>query len=166
MRQIIYSVWQRRGTSWIWDAEALAQVGVASEVWSLRQFLISVGNWPEDLPSNNSATLVVAGLDGCLDLLSPSDAENWLGSVVKEAVLSFQDSYSGEASLIFWLPSGEKRLTVNSATDAISWCCAAPYSDQRLDFGRLLWGEAHEYPQEILLRDGAKSAGLFHLRIT
>lgn len=166
MKQLRDSVWQRRGTSWIWDAEALAQVGVASEVWSLRQFLISVGNWPEDLPSNNSATLVVAGLDGCLDLLSPSDAENWLGSVVKEAVLSFQDFYSGEASLIFWLPSGARRLTVNSATDAISWCCAAPHSDQRLDFGRLLWGEAHEYPQEILLRDSAKLSGFFHLRIT
>ena len=50
MRQIIDSVWQRRGTSWIWDAEALAQVGVASEVLSLRQFLISVVSKTEDRP--------------------------------------------------------------------------------------------------------------------
>ncbi|MFA5241716.1 MAG: hypothetical protein WC029_09860 [Sulfuricella sp.] len=72
----------------------------------------------------------------------------------------------GEASLIFWLPSGVGRFTVNSATDAVGWRCAAPHSGQQLDFGRLLWGEAHEYPQEILLHDGAKPAGLFHLRIT
>lgn len=35
-----------------------------------------------------------------------------------------------------------------------------------LDFGRILWGEAPEYPQEILLREGGKPVGLFHLRIT
>lgn len=166
MKQLRDSVWQRRGTSWIWDAEALAEVCVPLEVWSLRQFLLAVGHWPEDLPSNNGATLVVAGLDGCLDLLAPSDAENWLGTEVKDAILSFQDFYGGEASLIFWLPSSSGRISANPATDAVSWRCAAPHSAQQLDFGRLLWGEAREYPQEILLHEGAKPAGLFHLRIT
>lgn len=171
MRQLRDSVWQRHGTSWIWDAEALAQVAKASEVWSLRQFLLAVGHWPDDLPSNNvpsnnGGTLVVAGLDGCLDLLAPSDAENWLGTEVKDAILSFQDFYGGDASLIFWLPNGVGRITINLATDAVSWRCAAPHSGQQLDFGRLLWGEAREYPQEILLHDGARPAGLFHLRIT
>lgn len=166
MKQLRDSVWQRRGTSWIWDAEARAQVCAASEIWSLRQFLLAVGRWPDDLPSNNGASLVVAGLDGCLDLLIPSDAENWLGTEIKDAILSFQDFYSGEAALIFWLPSGAGRIMINSATDAVGWRCAAPQSIQQLDFGRLLWGEAREYPQEILLRDGSNSAGLFHLRIT
>ncbi len=166
MRQLRDTVWQRHGTSWLWDAEALAQVCAPAEVWSLRQFLLAVGNWPEDLPSNNGATLVVAGLDGCLDLLNPSDAENWLGAEVKDAILSFQDFYGGEASLIFWLPSGDRRIKINSATDAVGWSCAVPNSSQQLDFGRLLWGEAREYPQEILLRVGGKPAGLFHLRIT
>jgi hypothetical protein len=166
MKQLRDTVWQRRGTSWLWDPEALTQVCAASEVWSLRQFLLVVGQWPEDLPSNNGATLAVAGLDGCLDVLATSDAESWLGAEIKEAILSFQDFYGGEASLIFWLPSGAGRITINSATDAVGWRCAAPHSGQQLDFGRLLWGEAREYPQEILLHDGAKPAGLFHLRIT
>ena len=166
MKQLRDSVWQRRGTSWIWDAEAFAQVCLASEVWSLREFMLAVNHWPDELPSNNESSLVVAGLDGCLDLLTPTDAENWLGSEMKDAILSFQDAYSGDASLIFWLPSGAGRVTINPATDAVGWRCAAPHSDKKLDFGRLLWGEAREYPQEILLREGAKSAGLFHLRIT
>ena len=71
MRQSVDTVWQRRGTSWLWDEEARNQVCVASEVWSLRQFLQSQGRWPDDLPSNDNQTLVVAGLDGCLDLLAP-----------------------------------------------------------------------------------------------
>lgn len=166
MKQTVDTVWQRRGTSWIWDEEARNMVCEASEVWSLRQLLRAVGNWPEELPSNDSDTLVVAGLEGGLDLLNPTDAEAWLGNEVKEAILSFQSNYDGGAALIFWLPHGQGRIKVQSATDAVAWRCAAPHGESQIDFGRVLWGEAHQYPQEILLREGNKAAGLFHLRIT
>lgn len=166
MRQVIDTVWQRRGTSWIWDEEARNQVCTASKVWSLRQLLRAVGNWPDDLPSNDGQTLVVAGLEGSLDLLAPDDAEFWLGDAIKVAILSFQDEYAGEAALIFWLPLGQARLKVQAATDAVAWLCEAPHRGSRLEFGRILWGGANEYPQEILLSDGGKPAGLFHLRIT
>lgn len=166
MRQLLDTVWQRHGTSWIWDEEARNVVCAASEVWSLRQFLQAVGNWPEDLPSNDNRTLVVAGLEGSLDILAPDDAEAWLGDAIKAAIQSFQDEYGGEAALIFWLPLGHSRLKVQTATDAVTWICEAPHRGSQLDFGRVLWGEANEYPQEILLRVGSKSAGLFHLRIT
>lgn len=166
MRQLQDTVWQRRGTSWVWDEEARNQVCTASEVWSLRQFLRAVGRWPSDLQSNGGRTLVVAGLDGSLDLLTPIDAETWLGDVVKPAILSFQDEYEGEASLIFWLPTGHSRLKVQASTDAVCWLCAAPHGQNQIDFGRILWGEANEYPQEILLREASRAAGLFHLRIT
>ena len=173
MRQVLDTVWQRRGTSWLWDEEARNTVCAAGEVWSLRQFLQAAapngngqGNWPEDLPSNDNLTLVVAGLEGSLDLLAPDQGEIWLGDTIKRAILSFQDAYAGEAALIFWLPQGDSRLRVQASTDAVSWLCEAPHRDSQLDFGRLLWGEANEYPQEILLREGAKAAGLFHLRIT
>ena len=166
MKQLLDTVWQRHGTSWVWDEEARNQVCAASEVWSLRQFLRAAGSWPEDLPSNNGDTLVVAGLEGSLDLLTPDDAEAWLSDAMKDAILKFQAHFEGEAALIFWLPSGHGRIKVHAATDAVVWRCAAPHSDSQLDFGRVLWGEAREYPQEILLRQGSKPAGLFHLRIT
>lgn len=166
MRQLLDTVWQRRGTSWVWDEEARNEVCRASEVLSLRQFLRAVGNWPNDLPSNGDHTLVVAGLDGSLDLLTPSDAETWLGDVIKPAVLSFQDVYAGDAALVFWLPIGQNRIKVQPSTDTVSWLCAAPHGRSHIDFGRILWGEANEYPQEIVLREGGKPAGLFHLRIT
>ncbi|MDR3298572.1 MAG: hypothetical protein LBU43_00850 [Candidatus Accumulibacter sp.] len=166
MRQLLDTVWQRRGTSWLWDEEARNQICAASEVWSLRQFLRAASNWPDDLPSNDSKTLVVAGLDGSLDLLTPDDAENWLDDVIKPAILKFQDEYQGEAALVFWLPTGYSRLKVQVSTDAVSWLCAAPHGQNQIDFGRILWGEANAYPQEILLHDGGKPAGLFHLRIT
>ena len=165
MKQLRDTVWQRRGLSWIWDADALAQCCDVTEVWSLRQALRSAPRWPDELPSNNGNTLVVAGLEGCLDLLAPNDAELWLAADVKSAISSFQDAYDGQAALVFWLPGGANRVIV-SATDAVLWRCAPPNANSRVDFGRILWGEAREYPQEIVLHDGGKSAGLFHLRIT
>lgn len=166
MKQTLDTVWQRRGTSWVWDEEARNQVCAANEVWSLRQFLQAVGNWPEDLPSNDNNTLVVAGLEGSLDLLTPEDAETWLSDTIKDAILSFQSHYESEAALIFWLPMGHGRIKFHSATDSVEWRCGAPHSSSLIAFSRVLWGEANEYPQEILLRAGSKPAGLFHLRIT
>jgi hypothetical protein len=52
--------------------------------------------------------LVVAGLEGSLDLLAPDQAEIWLGDTIKRAILSFQDAYGGEAALIFWLPQVQR----------------------------------------------------------
>lgn len=166
MKQTFDTVWQRSGTSWIWDEEARNQVCSASEVWSLRQFLQASGHWPDVLPSNGDRTLVVAGLEGGMDLLTPRDAELWLDAAVKDAILSFQSYFEGEASLIFWMPSGHGRIKFNPATDSVEWRCAAPHSGSLIALGRILWGEANEYPQEILLREGNKPAGLFHLRIT
>ncbi len=117
MRQLLDTMWQRRGTSWLWDEEARNQICLAGEVWSLRQFLRAKANWPDELPSNGGRTLVVAGLDGSLDLLTPTDAEVWLDDSIKPAVLSFQDEYEGEAALIFWLPGGHHRLKAHAATD-------------------------------------------------
>ena len=165
MRQLRDTVWQRRGTSWVWDEEARNQICAASEVWSLRQFLRAQGNWPDDLPSNGGRTLVVAGLDGSLDLLTPGDAEAWLGDAIKPAILSFQDEWGSDGALVFWLPGGHNRVRANTATDEVGWLCHAPHGHQ-IDLGRILWGQANEYPQEILLREGGKPAGYFHLRIT
>lgn len=168
MRQLRDTVWQRRGTSWVWDEEARNQICAASEVWSLRQFLRAskaLGSWPDDLPSNGGKTLVVAGLDGSLDLLTPTDAEAWLNDAIKPAILAFQDEWGSDGALVFWLPGGHNRVRANTATDEVGWLCHAPHGHQ-IDLGRILWGQANEYPQEILLRDGGRRAGLFHLRIT
>ncbi|WPZ34056.1 hypothetical protein T8K17_22810 [Thalassobaculum sp. OXR-137] len=166
MKQLLDSVWQRRGISWIWDDEALSAVTQPSEVFSLRQLMRAGRDWPDDLPSNGGNSLVVAGLDASIDLLNPSDAENWLGGELKSAILSFQDAYSGEAALIFWLPKGQRRFHTDMATDAVRWRCAAPHSNENIELGRILWGEAREYPQEIIMSEAGKPVGLFHLRIT
>jgi hypothetical protein len=166
MKQIVDTVWQRRGVSWIWSDQALNQVARPNEVWSVRELVRASRAWPDALPSNADRTLVVAGLDACLDLMTPQDGDAWLGTDLKSILLSFQDAYAGEAALVFWLPGGQKRFHTEMASDAIRWQCQAPQRDQMIEFGRLLWGEAREYPQEILLNEGGRPVGYFHLRIT
>jgi len=69
MRQLLDSVWQRRGASWVWDEQARNQICAANEEWSVCQFLRAAANWPQRLPSNDDQTLVVADLDANLDPL-------------------------------------------------------------------------------------------------
>lgn len=108
----------------------------------------------------------MAGLEGVLDLLAPEDAEAWLSDSIKMAVLSFQSFYEAQAALVFWLPLGHSRMTITSVNEEVNWLCEAQYRGRHLDFGRIIWGRANEYPREILLSKDGKPVGLFHLRIT
>jgi hypothetical protein len=119
-------------------------------VVSIRQFFAMIGNWPEDLPSNDGYTLVVAGLEGCLDIMKPSDAETWLETDFRPAILAFQDRYGLEAALIFWLPTGKSRMEMNPATEAYAWACSAPHGHQWIELGRILWAGAESDVGRIL----------------
>lgn len=165
--------WKRRGASLLWDGATLSQLAQPEDVASIRQFFALVGHWPEALPSNNGKTLVVAGLEGCLDLLSPEDAESWLESELRPAMLSFQSEYDLDGALVFWLPTGKPRIRMNRATEAYSWLCAAPHSDQHLDLGRILWAGAEADVARIIGPsctnpdpDGLAWIGLHHPRLS
>jgi hypothetical protein len=58
--------------------------------------------------------LVVAGLEGSLDLLAPDQAEIWLGDTIKRAILSFQDAYGGEAALDLLAAAGQRPFRVQA----------------------------------------------------
>ena len=135
-------VWKRRGMSLLWGSGALSTLALPQDVLSIRQFFAMVGKWPDDLPCNCGNTLVVAGLEGCIDLMAPPEAEGWLKSDIFPAVLSFQSKYSLGAALVFWLPTGKNRVKMNPATESYSWVCSAPHSNQHLDLGRILWAGA------------------------
>ena len=166
MKTLLDTVWQRRGTTWLWDEAALPTLGTAGQAWSLRRMLRTASQWPDELPGKDGQAVVVAGLDTALDSLLPADAEAWLAEVLKPAVLSFQQHFGGGGALVFWLPTGRGRIKVNAASDAVTWACPPPHQAQSLAFGRILWGAAGEYPQELVLQPSGRPAGLYHARIT
>jgi len=164
--------WSRRGMAMLWCTDTLGKIADPAEVRSMRQFFAMVDDWPEDLPSSGGDTLVVSGVEGCLDLLDADDAARWVERDLRPAVLSFQEEYQGQAGLIFWMPSGRKRFTMDGATEAYRYS-HRPSGPDGLPLGRLLWSGAESEIERILDTDeagvdydGPHWAGLHHPRIS
>ena len=166
-------VWKRRGVSLLWGGGTLSALTQPQSVVTVRQFFALVGKWPDQLPCNKGDTLVVAGLEGCIDLLEPADADAWMKSELLPAILAFQDEYGVEAALVFWMPTGKNRVKMNRATEAYSWVCSAPHSNQHIDLGRILWAGAEADARRIMDPDctntdddGPAWIGLHHPRLS
>ncbi|MEA3360682.1 MAG: hypothetical protein U9R17_14925 [Thermodesulfobacteriota bacterium] len=166
-------VWMRRGFTLLWGLKTLAHVAQPSQVVSVREFFAMVNDWPEDLPASCGDALVVSGFEGCLDVLSGQDAERWIENDLKEAILSFQDEYEGQAGLIFWVPSGRNRISMKGVSEEYYWQHNASGSVWGLHIGRLLWSGAENEVERLL--DSEDSAadydskgwvGLHHPRIS
>lgn len=165
----------RRGSSLLWEPRALSALGVRpNDIRPLRALFALAADWPEELPSCDGHVLVVSGLDGCLDALSPEDAERWLEEDVRDVLISFQDAYGGGAGLVFWLPNGGRRVRPQPAADAWDWRCGGAASGRVLPLGRALWGGAERDARPMILLDGSPQArgtepiavGLHHPRLS
>ncbi len=169
MKVLRNNAWTRRGCSLLWDPGALSSFAEPSEVLSLRQFFAMARAWPDDLPSNEGRALVVAGLEGCLDALTPADAEEWVERQLKQRVFAFQDEYQGDAALVFWLPGGRKRISQALASGDYLW---SGHGDARFAIGRLLWAGAQSDAERIVIgpidadADGDAWCGMYHPRIS
>jgi hypothetical protein len=164
--------WSRRGFALLWEVKALVELVEPAKVVSLRQFFALTKNWPDDLPAASGDALVVSGLEGCLDVLDANDAQRWVETDLKEAILSFQDYYEGQAGLIMWLPSGRHRITMKGSTEQYFWKHRASGGDG-LPIGRLLFSGAENEVCRLLDSedvnadyDGKHWIGLHHQRIS
>lgn len=173
MRTVEGDVWKRGGLSLLWGAEALGEIAKPDQVASIRGLFRLAKNWPDELPSNGGKTLVAAGVEGCLDCLSPEDAAEWIEGDLRPALMSFQDEYQGQCALVLWLPAGHRRVSMNRASESYLWKCNAPYSGREIEIGRILWGGAEGDAGRIIDPrtpnrdiDGPAWIGLHHLRLS
>lgn len=151
MRQIEDEMWRRRGFTVLWSPAALGLLCESTtEIISMREFFRVGTNWPDTLPTSNGNALVVTGLEGCLDRISPLDAEAWLDEVVQPLMLRFQRQYSDDAALIFWMPTGEKRVELVTLDDTFSWEFAPPFKKEPFSISRALFGGAHKDAGKIV----------------
>jgi len=164
--------WPRRGFALFWDADVLFNLVTPQDVVSLRQFFAQIDNWPEDLPAADGNALVVCGIEGCLDVLGDDDAVRWIETDLKEAILSFQDFYEGQAGLILWAPSGRNRISMRGASEEYFWKHHGIGRDG-LPIGRLLFSGAESEVERLMNTDdpqadfdGKHWVGLHHPRIS
>ncbi len=165
--------WKRRGLTLLWDAQTLRELIDPAQVLSMRAGLGLQGKWPEELPGHQGDALVVAGLEGCLDVLAETDAIVWLEQDLRHMVLSFQAHYDGQAALILWLPAGRTRLLMDRASGAYLWRLQPGKDDHTLPLGRALWAGAESDAARVLRTserdpdvDGDAWIGLHHPRIS
>jgi hypothetical protein len=165
--------WTRRGISLLWDETAFSRLARPDQVLSMRAACQLSRGWKDELPANGGKTLAVAGLDVCLDVLAPSDAEGWIADVLKPLMWSFQAEYDGEGALVLWIPGGRRRVFMNPATERYFWRCAAPYTKTSLEIGRLLMAGAEQDAVRLMTPgagshdpDGPEWIGLHHPRIS
>jgi len=164
--------WPRRGFALLWDTQALGELVRPADVVSMRELLAMARDWPDDLPAADGDALVVAGLEGSLDLLNAPDAHDWLTGEFRELILSFQDFYEGQAGLVFWMPSGHARISMKGATEEYFWTHRDSGRDG-LPIGRLLFSGAESEVERLLDTDepgvdvdGKHWVGLHHPRIS
>lgn len=153
MREIDDDVWKRRGFSVLWDARVLGGLSPdTSSIRSLRWLFCIKGDWPDDLPYSDGQALVITGLEGCLDRLSPADAATWLEDKLRPLLLGFQRHYD-DAALVLWLPTGERRVDEVAVDDTCSWRAAPPYQRETLPLPRAMFGGAYRDVGKIMWRN-------------
>lgn len=164
--------WSRRGFSLLWDVDTLAEIVDPLDVVSIRQMFSMVNAWPDALPAAGGDAIVVAGVEGCLDVLSAPDAERWLVEDLRRAIMSFQEHYEGGAGLILWLPSGRTRITMRGASEEYYYRHRGA-GENGLHIGRLLWSGAENEIERIMNTqdshadyDSKHWVGLYHPRIS
>lgn len=173
MRLVRDKSWARRGITLLWGAKALKDLAEPGEVGSIRKLFELAVQWPEELPNGGGKSLVVAGIEGCLDALTPEDGELWLEQELKKVILGFQTEYEGQAGLILWVPSGRQRIRMNRAAEQYLWRCGHPFGEREIELGRILWAGAESDAGHLLDPeeknqdpDGPAWIGLHHLRIS
>ncbi len=170
---LLDDIWARCGISLLWDADQLRRLCQPQQVVSLRRFLqLYAAGWPEDqLALVNERVLVTAGLESCIDALSPNDACEWLERTVYPAIVSYQREVGGgggQAALILWFVD-HGRLVHQTSDDTYYWHCGTEYKGQRIPLSRCLFNGAQHDLRRIHILGEKKVehwVGLYHPRIS
>jgi hypothetical protein len=128
--------WIQRGFALLWNSNGFSLGDRDLEHVTLHQFLT------RDEPVNSlrvGQQLVVTGLEACLDVLTPADAERWVEEDLHRALLYFQDRYETQVPLVLWMPGSARRIDYDGFEDHLRWRFGGGPEAPVLDLGRLLF---------------------------
>ena len=109
--------WRRLGSSIVWNSAALAPLLSAGCLISLREVLSWRKVWPS-APPCGSDTVLVGGLEACMELLVPPEAEQFLRRQIKPLILDFQRRWD-QRGLVFGFGAPENAFKVEPASEEI-----------------------------------------------
>jgi hypothetical protein len=117
LRELSATTWQRRGSSIVWDRDALGPLLSADCLVSLRKALSWRGGWPVEPPGSGS-TVLVGGLETCLEILAPEEAERFLRGTIKPFIVEFQAHWD-QRGLVFGFGTSAHSFQLQGSTEEL-----------------------------------------------
>jgi len=134
MREMSSSAWLRRGSSIVFDKHSLGPLITDSCLVSLREALSWMRSWPAQPPSDRQ-TVLIGGLETCLEVLSPKDAEAFLRSRIKPFILEFQWRWD-QRGLVFGFGKPAEAFVVTPSDEEVLFI---RQDQQRVRLSYSLW---------------------------
>jgi hypothetical protein len=161
MKEISADSWKRQGSSVIWDKAELEKLLTSASLVSLRQFLSWHDAWPAQLP-RKSRTILVGGLQTCLELLSPGDGEAFLLNRV-QALIRRQQSKMEQVGVVFAFHNATHRaFEITQRDEEISYKRAG---QPLMPISVPLWGRGSSTDIHLVLRSGQPREAIgYHVR--
>jgi hypothetical protein len=106
------TAWRRRGSSVVFDKGLLGPLISEGCLVSLREALSWVRAWPSDPPAGHS-TVLVGGLETCLEVLPPAEGEDFLRRRLRRFLKEFQAQWD-QTGLVFGFGCSPKRFALDS----------------------------------------------------
>ena len=146
MNELTASSWQRQGSSLVWDPKLLTPLLQQQGPLSLRQILL----WAQEgFPSASSVsgqTILVAGLQTCLEVLSASEVSFFLHTFIQPLVQRWQDMWPNRA-LVFGLSCSWNQWR----TDPEEYAYLRVRQDHEIGLTHALWGGAAPEASKIMV---------------
>lgn len=160
MKELSADSWKRQGSSVIWDKTELEKLLTSASLVSLRQFLGWHDAWPAQLP-RSSRTILVGGLQTCLELLSPAEGAAFLLHRV-QALISRQQSKMEQVGVVFAFHNATHRAFDLTQRDEISYKRAG---QPLMPLSVPLWGRGSSTDIHLVLRSGQPREAIgYHVR--
>lgn len=161
MKELSADSWKRQGSSVIWDKAELEKLLTTASLVSLRQFLSWHDAWPAQLP-RPGRTILVGGLQTCLEVLSPSEGEEFLSRRV-QALITRQQAMMEQFGIVFAFHHANHRaFEITQRDEEISYKRAGQASTP---LSVPLWGRGSSADIQLVLRNGPPRETIgYHVR--
>lgn len=135
MREIsTVKTWQHRGSSIVFDRSTLGPLITSGAMVSLRDALSWMTKWPASPPAS-ARTLLICGLETCVDILPPEDVEQFLRAKIRPFIQEFQARWD-QCGLVFGFSSCEHSFKETATEEDVTW---VRHDRKLIDLSRWVW---------------------------
>lgn len=154
MREMSSSAWLRRGSSIVFDRQSLYPLISDGSLVSIRQALMWMKAWPV-APPGGGHTVLVGGLETCLEVLSVEEAESFLRQRIKPFILALQERWD-QIGLVFGFGTSAHSFEVTSTEEEVVFLRR---DRECVRLSRFMWDGSSTLNVTRLVRDGDQPGG-------